>query len=146
MDLQLGVQSQQSLFYRRKKMSEIIKANYYYQFTRKSSGEILLEGFCDGGSKADCQKMAQNIALQNGLKPMLDEDIKTYLRPATTEEKEMLKVKPIKDLMSRYGLNIKKLSERFCIPYRTVQNWVGGQRECPSYLIKMMDEILSKEK
>lgn len=52
----------------------------------------------------------------------------------------------VKDILKKYNITQKQLSERFEIPYRSIQNWVGGQRECPSYLIKMMDEILSKEK
>ena len=47
-------------------------------------------------------------------------------------------------LREKYGLTIKYISDRFNIPYRTVQNWAGGQRECPSYIIGMMDEILSQ--
>ena len=46
----------------------------------------------------------------------------------------------------KYSLNIKKISDRFDIPYRTVQNWCNGSRTCPGYIIKMMDEILSKER
>lgn len=53
--------------------------------------------------------------------------------------------KTIKGIMSQYGYNIKRLSDRFEIPYRTVQNWASGQRECPEYIVKMMDEILSKQ-
>ena len=51
----------------------------------------------------------------------------------------------IKELMNKYRYNIKQLSDRFNIPYRTVQNWASGQRECAEYIVKMMDEILSKE-
>lgn len=43
-----------------------------------------------------------------------------------------------------FGMSIKQISDRFDIPYRTVQNWVGGQRECPAYILKMMMEILTK--
>lgn len=50
----------------------------------------------------------------------------------------------IKKIMSEYNLNIKGISDRFKIPYRTVQNWANGTRECPSYIIGMMIEILSK--
>lgn len=51
----------------------------------------------------------------------------------------------IKELMDKYRYNIKQLSDRFSIPYRTVQNWASGQRECADYIVKMMDEILKKE-
>ena len=45
---------------------------------------------------------------------------------------------------TKNNLTIKGISDRFEIPYRTVQNWANGQRECPVYIIKMMDEILRK--
>lgn len=45
----------------------------------------------------------------------------------------------------KYSMNVKQISDRFDIPYRTVQNWNSHQRECPQYIIKMMDEMLSKE-
>lgn len=119
------------------------KANYFYQVSKRSSGEILLEGTCHGTSKSHCQNIAHTMALQKGYKIYSDNDLRLFLRPLTEEEKKAHN--PVKEVMSRYGLNMKKLSERFCIPYRTVQNWVGGQRECPSYIIRMMNEILSKE-
>lgn len=46
-------------------------------------------------------------------------------------------------LLNKHHMNIKQISDRFKIPYRTVQNWSAGYRECPSYIIRMMDEILS---
>lgn len=52
----------------------------------------------------------------------------------------------MKELMERYGLTIKQISERFQIPYRTVQNWKLGTRECPEYVLKMMIEILEGDK
>lgn len=50
----------------------------------------------------------------------------------------------IKDIKNKYRMSLKEISERFGIPYRTVQNWNAGVRECPEYVIRMMDEILSK--
>lgn len=49
-----------------------------------------------------------------------------------------------KEMLNRHHLSIKQASDRFDIPYRTVQNWAAGYRECPGYIIKMMDEILNK--
>lgn len=48
------------------------------------------------------------------------------------------------DLLMKYEVDHNFISERFDIPNRTVQNWKYGKAECPSYIIKMMDEILSK--
>lgn len=48
----------------------------------------------------------------------------------------------VADIAKAAGLSQRKLAERFCIPYRTVENWCGGQRECPVYLRLMMQECL----
>lgn len=55
----------------------------------------------------------------------------------------------MRDLMSKYSLTIKQISDRFEIPYRTVQNWCAkgeNKRECPPYVLKMMEEILRNER
>lgn len=40
------------------------------------------------------------------------------------------------------GMSCRKLAERFCIPYRTVENWSAGTREAPAYVRLMMQECL----
>ena len=51
----------------------------------------------------------------------------------------------IKQICEKYNLSQTALAKRFGIPLRTVQNWVGGQRNAPDYVIKMMVEILDKQ-
>ena len=36
------------------------------------------------------------------------------------------------------GMNWKKFSEYYGIPYRTVQDWYMGKRRMPEYLLKLM--------
>lgn len=48
----------------------------------------------------------------------------------------------MKDIASEAGLSQRKLAERFCIPYRTMENWCGGQNECPIYARLMIQECL----
>lgn len=48
----------------------------------------------------------------------------------------------MKDIASDAGLSQRKLAERFCIPYRTMESWCGGQRDCPLYVKLMMQECL----
>ena len=48
----------------------------------------------------------------------------------------------VADIAKAAGLSQRKLAERFCIPYRTMENWCGGQRDCPVYLRLMMQECL----
>ena len=48
----------------------------------------------------------------------------------------------VKQIASDSGMSQRKLAERFCIPYRTVENWCSGARECPVYVRLMMQQIL----
>lgn len=48
----------------------------------------------------------------------------------------------VKEIAAAAGLSQRKLAERFAIPYRTVENWCGGQRGCPVYVKMMMQECL----
>lgn len=44
----------------------------------------------------------------------------------------------VKDIAAAAGVSQRKLAERFCIPYRTMENWCGGQNTCPLYVRLMM--------
>ena len=44
------------------------------------------------------------------------------------------------------GMNLKQFGEYFEIPYSTLQNWEGGHRKCPEYLLKLIEYKLQKEK
>ena len=48
----------------------------------------------------------------------------------------------VRDIASAAGLSQRKLAERFCIPYRTVEDWSAGKRECALYMRLMMQECL----
>lgn len=55
----------------------------------------------------------------------------------------------VNDLIKKYGVTKAELSRRFQIPYKTIQNWTAStkeHRECPGYIVGMMDEILKQEK
>lgn len=56
----------------------------------------------------------------------------------------------IRDIMTKYHVTMAELSRRFDIPYRTIQGWAADEgkataRECPKYIIGMIDEILSRD-
>lgn len=51
----------------------------------------------------------------------------------------------IKELRTASGMTQKQFAEYFGIPHRTLQNWEGGQRACPEYLLKLMTYKLKKE-
>ncbi len=50
-----------------------------------------------------------------------------------------------KGLRERSGMGRGQFAEYFEIPYRTVQNWELGLRECPEYLLKLMEYKLVNE-
>ena len=50
-----------------------------------------------------------------------------------------------KELREASGMNQREFGEYFGIPLRTIQNWHGGQRDCPDYLLKLMQYKLEKE-
>ena len=50
-----------------------------------------------------------------------------------------------KELRERSGMTRPQFAEYFGIPYRTIQNWELGIRECPDYLLNLMEYKLRKE-
>lgn len=54
-------------------------------------------------------------------------------------------MKTIKEICTEYGISQTELSKRFGIPLRTVQDWHGGRRNPPDYVVNMMIEILNKQ-
>ena len=48
----------------------------------------------------------------------------------------------VKDIMEAAGLKQWQLCQRFGIPKRTVEDWSRGARQCPSYVMMMMQELL----
>lgn len=51
----------------------------------------------------------------------------------------------LKELRERSGMSRGQFAEYFDIPYRTIQNWELGLRDCPEYLLKLMQYKLTKE-
>ncbi|MBO5969165.1 MAG: helix-turn-helix domain-containing protein [Clostridia bacterium] len=51
----------------------------------------------------------------------------------------------VRELRRASGMTQKAFAEYFGIPKRTVENWEGGQRECPSYLLSLISYKLQKE-
>ena len=51
-------------------------------------------------------------------------------------------MKTLKDSCQEDGITQTELSRRFDIPLRTVQNWHGGQRTPPPYVLTLLEEAL----
>ena len=52
----------------------------------------------------------------------------------------------IKELRTASGMSRKQFAEFFNFPYRTLQNWELGLRECPEYLLKLLEYKLKNER
>ena len=50
-----------------------------------------------------------------------------------------------KELRQQSGMTQKEFAEYFEIPKRTIENWDEGVRQCPEYLLKLMEYKLIKE-
>ena len=50
-----------------------------------------------------------------------------------------------KEALEKTEMNIKEFSDYFKIPYRTVQNWKNGLRQCPEYIIELINYKIEKE-
>lgn len=48
----------------------------------------------------------------------------------------------IKEICETYDLSQTAMAKRFGIPLRTVQDWHGGRRTPPDYVVAMMVELL----
>lgn len=51
----------------------------------------------------------------------------------------------LKELRERSGMTRKQFVEYFGIPYRTVQSWELGDRDCPEYLLSLIEYKLKHE-
>lgn len=50
-----------------------------------------------------------------------------------------------KSLRTASGMTQQAFADFFGIPKRTIENWDGGQRKCPDYLLDLMRYKLTKE-
>lgn len=51
----------------------------------------------------------------------------------------------IKELRTLSGMTQKGFAEYFKISKRAIESWEGGQRECPEYLLKLLQYKLENE-
>ena len=51
----------------------------------------------------------------------------------------------IKELRTAAGMTQKAFAEYFHFSKRSVESWEGGQRECPEYLVELIEYKLIKE-
>ena len=54
-------------------------------------------------------------------------------------------ISEIKEARIKHGLTIKQVSDLTGVPYRSLQNWEAGVRQCPEYVTKMIVNIISQK-
>lgn len=50
--------------------------------------------------------------------------------------------RPVREIVATAGMTQAAVTERLCIPRRTLQDWCRGVRECPLYTRLMMQQCL----
>ena len=48
------------------------------------------------------------------------------------------RVKKVRELREKMGMNRREFSDYYGIPYRTVQDWEAEKRELPDYLLRLL--------
>lgn len=51
----------------------------------------------------------------------------------------------IKEIRSRLGLSLRAFGERYKIPLRTLENWEGGQRTPPDYVLALLESKVKND-
>ena len=51
----------------------------------------------------------------------------------------------VKELRAATGMTQKEFAEYFGISKRAIESWEGGKRECPKYLLLLMEYKLRNE-
>ena len=51
---------------------------------------------------------------------------------------QVIYINTIKELRAKYKMTQYQFADLTGIPFRTIQNWEGGQRKCPDYVEKLL--------
>lgn len=112
-----------------KNFSKIGNLKVHWQYARRT-GDYRIALYCNRGD-ADVIHAETNRFDENS------PDCHEYLFiPLDTE---------IKKLRIACGMTQKAFAEYFSIPKRSIENWEGGTRNAPEYLIELMEYKLRKE-
>ena len=53
--------------------------------------------------------------------------------------------KEFRKIVAQTGLSLAKFADRYGIPLRSVENWSGGQRTAPGYVIKLLARVVAED-
>lgn len=60
-------------------------------------------------------------------------------------EKPCTSANNFKEFRISSGMNMSQFAKYFNVPYRTVQDWESGARQCKDYIIELMSYKLTHE-
>ena len=52
----------------------------------------------------------------------------------------------MQELIKQSGMTIRQFSEFYEIPYNTVRQWYNGQRQAPSWAVKLLAKDMERNK
>ena len=61
------------------------------------------------------------------------------------EEQAQEQREEFRKIVAKTGLSLAKFAERYEIPRRSVENWSGGQRTAPDYVIKLLARVVAED-
>ena len=64
---------------------------------------------------------------------------------AVADLKEKEQREEFREIVAQTGLSLAKFAERYEIPLRSVENWSGGQRTAPDYVIKLLARVVAED-
>ena len=51
----------------------------------------------------------------------------------------------IKEIRSISGLSQVRFSAKYGIPRRTIESWEMGERQCPTYVIELLERVVNED-
>ena len=64
---------------------------------------------------------------------------------AVADLKEKEQREEFREIVAKTGLSLAKFAERYEIPLRSAENWSGGQRTAPGYVIKLLARVVAED-
>ena len=103
----------------------------------------LLEQCETPGQKEICKDVLYKIRLHldHGLTVA---DVKGNEQEQEQEQAQEQREK-FRKIVAQTGLSLAKFAERYEIPLRSVENWSGGQRTAPDYVIKLLARVVAED-
>lgn len=64
---------------------------------------------------------------------------------AVADLKEKEQREEFREIVAKTGLSLAKFAERYEIPLRSAENWSGGQRTAPGYVINLLARVVAED-